>query len=91
MPHLTLAAALTFSLLTLTGCQSKQSVSENRQQEITRLQNQWNSLLATSMTDCPTNPKTLEEPKTPQCLAEDRKAHEIEEKLKQLTAAQAAE
>ena len=85
------AATLAFSMLTLVGCQSKQSISENRQQEITRLQNQWNSVVATSMADCPTNRKTLEEPKTPKCLAEDQKAHEIEEKLKQLTAAQAAE
>ena len=84
-------AIVTFSMLTLVGCQSKQSISDYRQQEITRLQNQWNSVVATSMADCPTNPKTLEEPKTPKCLAEDRKAHEIEEKLKLLTAEKAAE
>ena len=92
MPHTTFtAAALALFVCTLAGCQSKQSISENRQQEITRLQNQWNSLVATSMADCPTNPRTLEEPKTPKCLAEDRKAHEIEQRLKQLTAEQAAE
>ena len=83
--------ALLIATLTLAGCQSKKSVSETRQQEITRLNNQWNSLVAVSMTDCPANPKTLEEPKTPKCLAEDKKAHEIEQKLVQLTAQQAAE
>lgn len=94
----TSAVALTVILGTLAGCQSKeakveskQSASENRQKEITRLQNQWNSVLATSVADCPTNPRTLQEPKTPECLGLDQKAHEIEEKLKKLTAEQAAE
>ena len=98
MRHFMSAAALTAILLTLAGCQnkeakveSKQSASEDRQKEITRLQNQWNSVVATSMSDCPMNPKTLKEPNTPTCLAEHRKAQEIQAKLKQLAAEQAAE
>lgn len=92
------AVALTVILGTLAGCQSKeakveskQSASENRQKEITRLQNQWNSVVATSIADCPTTLKMLEGPKTPECIGLHRKAQEIEAKLKQLVAEQAAE
>ena len=82
---------LLISLAAISGCKSKQSISETRQQEITRLQNQWNSLLATYIADCPSDPKTLESPHTPKCLGELQKSHNIEQKLKTLTEQQAAE